>query len=327
MNILVTGGAGYIGSFMTKRLLDDSHKVIVADSLERGHKNMIDSRAIFAQGNLLDQGYVASLFEKFTLDVVMHFGAYISVEESMRSPGMYFRNNVFTTIQLLDAMQKYNIKKFIFSSTGTVYGTPEKQPLPESHSKNPENPYAESKLMVERILQWYYQINGIGFAILRYFNASGAALDGSMGEKHDPETHLIPCAIQAALHNNEFFLYGSDYPTKDGTCVRDYIHVLDLVEAHILTLSKLQGKNGGYIYNVGTGKGSTNKEVVDMIKKVSQREFAVSVKPRRQGDLVETVADVSLIRSELGYEPKYSDLETIIKSAWLWHKFQYEQQK
>jgi len=319
MKVLVTGGAGYIGSFMTKRLLDEGHEVVIADSLERGHKEKLDKRAIFEQGNLLEKDFVSSLFEKHQFDVVMHFAAYIAVGESMENPGMYLKNNVFTTIQLLDAMQKHNVKFFIFSSTGTVYGVPEILPTPETHPKNPENPYAESKLMVEKILHWYHAVYGIGYAVLRYFNAAGGALDGSNGEEHDPETHLIPNAIRAAMENSAFSLFGDDWKTRDGTCIRDYIHVLDLVDAHIATLKKLQELNGEYIYNVGTGKGSTNKEVIDMVKKISGVDFPVTVKPKREGDVAETVADNSKIKAELGFSPKYSDLETIIKTAWLWY--------
>lgn len=324
MKVLITGGAGYIGSNMVKRLLDEGHSVTVADNLERGHKQFVDQRALFVKGNLLDKAYINELFAREQYDCVMHFAAYIAVGESMQQPGLYFTNNVSTTVSLLDAMKEHGVKKFIFSSTGTVYGTPTVNPIPETHAKNPENPYAESKLMVERILHWYYQIHGIGSAVLRYFNASGAALDGSMGEDHDPETHLIPNAIKAALTNSEFNLYGNDYSTPDGSCIRDYIHVLDLIEAHILTLKKLEEQNGEYIYNVGTGKGSTNKEVVEMVKKVSGINFPITIKERRPGDVQETVADASRIKQDLGFEPKYSDLETIIKTAWQWHKKNFE---
>jgi UDP-glucose 4-epimerase len=324
MKVLVTGGAGYIGSFMVKRLLDDGHDVVVADSLERGHESSLDSRATFAKGNLLDKSFVDGLFSEHTFDCVMHFAAFIAVGESMQKPGLYFKDNVFTTVALLEAMKDHNVTRFIFSSTGTVYGTPSINPIPETHSKKPENPYAESKYMVENILHWYYAVHGLGSAVLRYFNASGAALDGSLGEDHDPETHLIPNAIKAALTNSEFRLFGDDYKTKDGTCVRDYIHVLDLVEAHVLTLKKLEEKNGEYVYNVGTGTGSTNKEVVDMVKKISGIDFPVSISEKRPGDVAETVADSSKIKEEIGFEIKYSDLETIIKTAWEWHKKQNE---
>jgi UDP-glucose 4-epimerase len=322
MKVLVTGGAGYIGSFMVKRLIDDGHEVVVADSLERGHESSLDKRATFVKGNLLESEFVSRLFSEHQYDCVMHFAAYIAVGESMQHPGLYFRDNVFTTVSLLDAMKKHGVKKFIFSSTGTVYGTPSVNPIPETHAKNPENPYAESKYMVEKILHWYHVVHGIGSAVLRYFNASGAAQDGSLGEAHDPETHLIPNAIKAALTNSEFNLYGDDYDTKDGTCIRDYIHVLDLIEAHVLTLKKLDEQNGEYLYNVGTGRGSTNKEVLEMVKKISGSEFPIIVKERRPGDVAETVADPTKIKNELGFEPKYSDLETIIKTAWEWHRSQ-----
>jgi len=320
MKVLVTGGAGYIGSFMVKRLLDDGHDVLIADSLERGHESSLDSRATFLKGSLLDQEFVSKLFSEHQYDCVMHFAAYIAVGESMQHPGLYFRDNVFTTVSLLDAMKEHNVKKFIFSSTGTVYGNPTVNPIPETHVKNPENPYAESKYMVEKILHWYYAVHGIGSAVLRYFNASGAAFDGTLGEDHDPETHLIPNAIKAALTNSEFYLFGDDYDTRDGTCIRDYIHVLDLVEAHVLMLKKLEEENGEYIYNVGTGKGSTNKEVVDMVRKISGKDFPVIIKERRAGDVAETVADATKIKEEIGFETKYSDLETIVKTAWEWHK-------
>ncbi len=320
MKVLVTGGAGYIGSFMVKRLHDDGHEVVIADSLERGHETSLDSRATFSKGNLLDKTFVDGLFSQHEFDCVMHFAAFISVGESMQKPGLYFQNNVFTTISLLDAMKEHNVKRFIFSSTGTVYGTPTVNPIPETHSKKPENPYAESKFMVENILHWYYAVHGIGSAVLRYFNASGAALDMSLGENHDPETHLIPNAIKAALTNSEFKLFGDDYDTRDGTCIRDYIHVLDLVEAHVLTLRKLDEQHGEYIYNVGTGRGSTNKEVVDMVKKISGIDFPVFMAQKRPGDVAETVADASKIKEEIGFQAEYSDLETIVKTAWEWHK-------
>jgi UDP-glucose 4-epimerase len=320
MKILVTGGAGYIGGFMVKKLLDLGHEVAIADSLERGHEGLIDDRAVFRQGNLLDDSFVNSLFVNSNYDAVMHFAAYIAVEESMKNPGAYFQNNIFTTVKLLDAMQKHNAKYFIFSSTGTVYGTPTKLPIPEDHAKSPENPYAQSKLMVEQILHWYFQIYGIGYAVLRYFNAAGGALDGSMGENHTPETHLIPNAVKAAMNAQAFSLFGDDYNTPDGTCIRDYIHVLDLIDAHISTLQKLSESNGEYIYNVGTGKGSTNKEVIDMVKKVSGVDFPVEIRPRREGDVAEMVADTTKIQTELNFSPKYSDLETIVKTAWAWHK-------
>ncbi len=320
MTILVTGGAGYIGSFMVKKLLDEGNTVVVLDSLERGQEEKIDKRATFRQGTLLDKSFVEQVFTEFTFDSVVHFAAYISVAESMKEPQKYFINNVFGTVTLLDAMVKRNVKKIVFSSTAAVYGNPQQVPIPEDHTKNPESPYGESKLMVENILKWYQQIHGIRFVVLRYFNASGASLDGSMGESHTPETHIIPCAIEAVLNKNPFTLFGDDYKTADGTCIRDYIHVLDLVEAHTLSLARMEKRDGGAFYNVGTGKGYSNREVWEMVKKVSETTPELTIAPRRPGDPDELVADATRIQQELGFVPQYSDLQTIVSSAWAWHK-------
>jgi len=319
MKILVTGGAGYIGSFMVKRLISRGDKVHVIDSLERGHKDAIDSEVIFHQMNLMDWDEVEQVFSSSQFDAVIHFAGYISMEESARDPGLYFCNNTSGSLEIIEHCKRNNVKNFIFSSTAGVYGNPIKIPIPEDHPTNPVNPYGESKLMVEKILSWFNKIDGLSYACLRYFNASGAAIDGSMGEAHDPETHIIPKAIEAALNNNEFKMFGTDYQTQDGTCVRDYIHVLDLVEAHILALEKLVKDKGGYIYNVGTGKGYSNKEVVEMVKKISGINFPIVELERRSGDADSLVADSSKIRNELGFNPKYSDLETIVKTAWEYH--------
>lgn len=319
MKVLVTGGAGYIGSFMTKSLLDNGYSVVVADSLERGYRNQIDSRAEFLQGDLLSSEFVTKIFRNHTFDGVIHFAGYIAVGESMEKPGMYFSNNLTSTVQLLEALVHYKTKNIIFSSTGTVYGTPKENPIPESHPKNPENPYADSKWMIERILHWYHVSHGLNTASLRYFNACGASVDGSMGEAHNPETHLIPSAIKAVVEQKPFSLFGDDYDTEDGTGVRDYIHVLDLVEAHLLTLQKLQKEPGEYAYNVGVGRGISNREVVDMVEKVSGKSIEIQINPRRPGDVASTIADPTKIKAELGFEPKHSDLETIIESAWKWH--------
>ena len=322
MKILVTGGAGYIGSFMVKRLISRGDEVHVIDSLERGHKDAIDSEAIFHQMNLMDWDEVEQVFSSSQFDAVIHFAGYISMEESARDPGLYFCNNTSGSLEIIEHCKRNNVKNFIFSSTAGVYGNPIKIPIPEDHPTNPVNPYGESKLMVEKILSWFNKIDGLSYACLRYFNASGAAIDGSMGEAHDPETHIIPKAIEAALNNNEFKMFGTDYQTQDGTCVRDYIHVLDLVEAHILALEKLVKDKGGYIYNVGTGKGYSNKEVVEMVKKISGINFPIVELERRSGDADSLVADSSKIRNELGFNPKYSDLETIVKTAWEYHRKQ-----
>ncbi len=319
MHILVTGGAGYIGSFMVKRLLDHGHSVSILDSLERGRKEILDSRAQFLQGSLLDKDFLHTVFSNHTFDSVINFAGYISMGESMEKPVLYFENNTFGTLNILEAMVQSQTNNFIFSSTAGVYGNPTKIPIPEDHLTNPTNPYGESKLMVEKILAWYQKIHNLSFVSLRYFNAAGAALDGSMGEAHTPESHIIPNVIKALLSDQEFTLFGTDYKTKDGTCVRDYIHVLDLAEAHILALQKLNRQKGGYIFNVGTGNGYSNKEVIQMIEKVSGKKVKTKNMPRRPGDADQLIADASNIQKELGFSPRYSDLETIVSSAWKWH--------
>lgn len=319
MKILVTGGAGYIGSFMTKRLLDDGHQVVVADNLKRGHKEAVDTRAELVVGDLRDERFLKTLFEHHQIEAIIHFAAYISMAESMEEPGMYYENNVLGTVKVLDAMREHGVNKFIFSSTAGVYGNPITIPIPESHQKRPENPYGHSKLITEDILVWYSKIYNLNFVALRYFNAVGAALDGSLGEAHNPETHLIPAAITSLLNQTPFALYGTDYVTPDGTCVRDYIHVLDLVEAHVLALKKLGGERGGFFYNVGTGNGYSNKEVIETIEQVSGKKLTIKEEGRRPGDAESLIADAEKIKSELQFSPKYSEITTIVESALKWH--------
>lgn len=320
MKVLVTGGAGYIGSFMVKRLLNEGYEVITIDNLGRGHRKAVDARAKFLVGDLHDEQFLEHVFCDLQFDAVMHFAGYISMEESVEKPGIYFANNVFSALNILNKMREFNVNNFIFSSTAGVYGDPVKIPIPEDHPTSPLNPYGESKLMVERVLSWYRMVYGISFMSLRYFNAAGASLDGSMGEDHQPETHIIPNAISATLNEGEFILYGDDYETADGTCVRDYIHVIDLVDAHILALKALKKKGGAFFYNVGTGRGYSNREVIEMVKWVSEKDFKVKVKDRRPGDAGVLIADPTKIKNELGFSPKYSDLETIVETAWKWHK-------
>lgn len=322
MKVLVTGGAGYIGSFMTKALVDRADTVVVFDNLERGYKNAVDPKAELVEGNILDINSILRVFSKNKFDAVLHFAGFISMEESVKNPNMYFENNVQGSKNVIEAMLQNNVKKIIFSSTAGVYGDPQKIPIPEDHPKNPKNPYGESKLRVENLLESYRQTHNLGFASLRYFNAAGASFNGKMGEAHIPETHIIPLAIEAALKGKEFYLYGTDYNTSDGTCIRDYIHVLDLVDAHLLALSKLEKTEGGFFYNVGTGLGFSNKQVIEMIKKISGTDFKVIEKDRRPGDAETLIADPVKIREDLGFSPKYSDLETIVKTAYSWHKSQ-----
>jgi len=321
MKILVTGGAGYIGSFMVRLLLDRGRQVVVFDNLERGRKEIIDSRAKFVEGDIKNRKSLESLFKNELIDALMHFAAYISVEESEKSPEIYYQNNVVGSKNLFEsAINIGNVRNIIFSSSAAVYGNPQKIPIPEDHPKNPTSEYGENKLAMEEILESVRSENPeVSFAALRYFNAAGAALDGSSGENHDPETHIIPLAIRAVIEGSEFKLYGTDYSTPDGTCIRDYIHVLDLIEAHVLALEKIQKDPGGYYYNVGTGKGHSNREVIEMVRKVSGRTIKVWEETRRAGDPDQLVADPTRIKTELGFEPKYSDLESIVETAWKWH--------
>ena len=319
MKILVTGGAGYIGSFMTKCLLEKGDEVIVADSLERGHRQAIDSRAKFYQGNLLGKEFIAKVFSENEFDGVIHFAGFISMEESTKNPYIYFHNNDFASLNILEEMVKTKTDNFIFSSSAGVYGNPVQIPISENHPTHPENPYGEGKLMVEKLMAWYQKTHGLSSVALRYFNAAGAALDGSMGENHNPESHIIPNIIRAMLKGESFKLFGTDYKTKDGTCVRDYIHVLDLVDAHALAIEKLAKNKGMYVYNVGTGNEYSNRQVLLMVEKVSGQKVNVLESERRLGDADELVADTSKIKSELNFSPKYSDLETIVKTAWKWH--------
>lgn len=319
MKVLVTGGAGYIGSFMTRTLLSKGHEVFVIDSLERGDKNVIDREAVFVKGNILEKDFLDNFFLSNKIDAVMHFAGYISMEESVVKPYLYFRNNSLGSLNIIESAISQGVDKIIFSSTAGVYGNPERIPIPENHPINPTNPYGESKLIVEKMLSWYQENKNMNFVSLRYFNAAGASLKADMGENHEPETHIIPLAIKAALNNEDFYLFGTDYETADGTCVRDYIHVLDLAEAHILALKKLEKDRGGFFYNVGTGAGFTNRQVIDMIRKLGGKDFRIIERERRPGDANILVADSTKIRKELNFNPKYSDLKTIVETALKWH--------
>src|SRR3990172_5260017 len=319
MKILVTGGAGYIGSIMTKRLLERGDEVVVVDSLERGHRETVDPKAKLMIGNLLDKAFVSLAFQESRFDAVIHFSGYISMGESMENPYLYFQNNIFASLNLMEEMVKTKTDNLIFSSTAGVYGNRVKLPIPEDHPRNPEIPYGESKLMVEKLMSWYQKTHGLNSVALRYFNASGASLDGKLGENHNPESHIIPNIMKAILAGESFKLFGTDYKTKDGTCVRDYIHVIDLVGAHVLAIDKLMKDKGMFSYNVGTGNGYSNREVIEMAKRISGKDFQVEESARRPGDADTLIADASKIKEELGFNPKYSDLETIVETAWEWH--------
>lgn len=324
MKILVTGGAGYIGSFMVHRLISDGYQVLIIDNLQRGHKEFLNPRAEFFNGSLQDRAFLSTVIKNKAIDAVIHFAAFISMGESMENPFLYFENNLYGSLCLLETLIENNVRDIIFSSTAGVYGNPVQIPIPETHQTKPENPYGESKLMIEKILSWYYTIHSLHSVSLRYFNASGAAMDGKNGEKHVPETHIIPNIIASILEKKEFQLFGTDYHTPDGTCVRDYIHVLDLVDAHVKALLYLKKNPGKYVFNVGTGKGYSNREVLAMVKKVSNQDLVVKELPRRPGDADSLIADVSAINTSLQFTPRYSDLETIVTSAWKWHHMHHE---
>ena len=319
MKILVTGGAGYIGSHMVRFLLDKGQDVLVFDNLTSGHRGSLPADCHLVLGDLFDSALLEKVLKEEKISSVMHFAGFISMEESVKDPHKYFRNNVFGTLSLLESMIKAGVNKIIFSSSAGVYGNSSRLPIPEDENCHPTNPYGESKLMVEKILGWYDKTYGLKSVSLRYFNAAGAWLDGSIGEDHCPETHLIPLAIRAALENRTFTIFGNDYQTRDGTCIRDYIHVVDLCESHLLALKVLE-VGMSEIFNVGAGKGYSNQEVVTMVKKVTGINFKVEFGPRRAGDAQELVASPDKIKKELLWEPKYSDLKTIVKTAWLWHK-------
>lgn len=312
MKILVTGGAGYIGSVIVKRLVDNNHKVVVLDDLSKGHREAVHPKAVFIQAGLNNLKDLDETFKQFKFDAVIHMAAFSLVGESVQEPKEYFRNNVVNGINLLNTMLKNDCKKIVFSSSAAVYGEPKNTPIKEGDETKPTNPYGESKLMFEKIMEWYSKAYGLGYASLRYFNAAGC--DEEYGEHHEPETHLIPIIMQAALgQRKEIEIYGTDYQTKDGTCIRDYIHVLDLADAHILALDK----NG--IYNLGSEKGCSVKEIIEMVRKITGKEVPTKKVSRRAGDPAVLVASSEKIRKELGWKAKY-ELKDIIKSAWLWHK-------
>jgi len=319
MKILVVGGAGYIGSHTVSELLKKGYEVLVFDNLSSGHKEAVECPLV--EGDLLNKKQIEKVFENQKIDGVIHFAALSAAGESMKEPGRYFENNLQGGVNLLEAMRKSGVNRIVFSSSCAIYGYPEKLPVNEEEDKKPVSVYGETKLMFEKILYWYDQLFGIKSVSLRYFNAAGASLDGSIGEDKRPLTNIIPVAMKVVLGQQEkFTLFGDDYPTPDGTCIRDYVHVLDLAEAHIKALDYLFKENESNQFNVGTGRGYSNKEVLEMIKRVTGVDFKIEVGSRRPGDPAAIFADNSKIKRILGWEPKYSGLETIIETAWNWHK-------
>ena len=318
MKILVVGGAGYIGSHMVKQLANTGHDVITLDNLSYGYRDAV-KYGEFVEGDLGDDKVLDEIFKNGAIDAVMHFAGFIQVGESVTNPSMYYHNNVVNTHTLLDAMLRHNIKNFIFSSTAAIFGEPEYTPIDEKHLKQPINPYGHSKLMIEQILDDYDKAYNLKSTCLRYFNAAGADPDGELGERHIPETHLIPLILQAASgRRDDIKIFGNDYPTDDGTCVRDYIHINDLCEAHSLALSRMIKTEQSARYNLGNGKGFSVSEVIDIAKQVSDNDFKVTTEPRRDGDPAVLVADASLAKQELHWQPKFADLNDIVKTAWDW---------
>ncbi len=318
MKILIAGGAGYIGSHMVKHLAKAGHDVITLDNLSYGYRDAV-KYGEFIEGDLGDDKRLDTIFKTGDIDAVMHFAGFIQVGESVIKPSLYYHNNVVNTHTLLAAMLRHGIKNFIFSSTAAIFGEPEYTPIDEQHQKQPINPYGHSKLMIEQILDDYDTAYGLRSTCLRYFNAAGADPDGELGERHIPETHLIPLILQAASgRRKDIKIFGDDYPTEDGTCVRDYIHINDLCEAHSLALHRMIEKDQSARYNLGNGKGFSVTEVIDIAKRVSGNDFKVTIEPRRDGDPAVLVADASLAKQELKWQPEFAELKDIIKTAWDW---------
>jgi UDP-glucose 4-epimerase len=315
MKILVTGGAGYIGSVCSQLLLDEGNEVAILDNLSEGHRRAIDPRAKFIQADLEDRARTLSILREIAPDAVMHFAANALVGESMENPTKYFRNNVANGINLLEAIVASGVPRLIFSSTCAIFGPPERLPIDEATPARPISPYGESKLAFEKILRWYGEIHRLQFVCLRYFNAAGAS--ENFGEDHRLETHLIPAVLKVALGERpQVAVFGTDYDTPDGTCIRDYIHIVDLAQAHMLALKA--EKSG--LYNLGTGGGSSVREVIDCCRKITGRKIDVVEKPRRPGDPPRLIASSDKIKRELGWRPQFQSLDAIVESAWKWHQ-------
>jgi len=319
MKVLVTGGAGYIGSVVSEELVKDGQEVVVYDSLYKGHREAVVKGAEFVQADLADAKTLRETLTNYGIEAVIHMAADSLVGESCEHPARYYRNNVVNGLALLEAMRDSNVGRIVFSSTAATYGEPEKQPIEETAPNNPTNPYGESKLAFEHAMRWYQEAYDLRFASLRYFNAAGAS--ENCGEDHDPETHIIPIALQVAAGKREFVeVYGEDYPTPDGTCVRDYVHVIDLARAHILALNALErDETGSRIYNLGCGgDGYSVNQVLETARAVTGENIAARVGPRRAGDPAVLIASSEKIKSELGWKPEFQDLRLIIESAWRW---------
>ncbi|KRL49876.1 UDP-glucose 4-epimerase GalE [Lacticaseibacillus manihotivorans] len=321
MTIAVLGGAGYIGSHTVAQLVKAGQDVVVLDNLITGHKRAVDPKARFYQGDIRDYHFLSQAFSKEKIDGVIHFAAFSIVPESMKDPLKYFDNNTSGMITLLEAMNQFGIKKIVFSSTAATYGEPKHVPIHEDDPQVPTNPYGESKLAMEKIIKWADVAYGIKFVALRYFNVAGAMPDGSIGEDHHPETHLIPIILQAAAGTRDGLqIFGDDYPTKDGTNVRDYVHVVDLADAHILAMKYLSESNDSNAFNLGSATGFSNLEILNAARKVTGQPIPAKIGPRRPGDPSTLIAASDKARTILGWKPKFDDVEQVIATAWNWHQ-------
>jgi UDP-glucose 4-epimerase len=319
MRVLVTGGAGYIGSVVADQLLGAGHQVTVIDNLSRGHRQAVPSKAELVVADLADKENLSAIFRRQNFDAVLHFAAFIEASESMKVPEIFFRNNTANALSVLEAMISAGVKRFVFSSTAALYGNPARTPIEEDDLLQPTNAYGESKLLVERMLEWFHRIHGLRYASLRYFNAAGAA-SPDKGEAHQPESHLVPRLMNVALgRQKNAQIFGTDYPTPDGTCVRDYVHVSDLAAAHLLALDALD-RSGCLIYNLGNGQGFTVRQVIDGVRRITGRDVPVVESPRREGDPAVLIASSDKIRKELNWKPEFPELDAILASAWEWHK-------
>lgn len=320
MAILVAGGAGYIGSHMVKDLVEHGQEVVVADNLSTGHRDAINPNAKFYEGDIRDRKFLDKIFDNEDIEAVVHFAAFSIVPESMSKPLKYFDNNTGGMITLLEAMRDHNIKYIVFSSTAATYGVPEHMPIKETDPQNPINPYGLSKLMMEKMMYWADKAYGIKFVALRYFNVAGAAPDGTIGEDHGPETHLVPIILQVAQgKRKELSIFGDDYNTPDGTNVRDYVHVMDLADAHILAIKYLEAGNESNAFNLGSSTGFSNKQILEAAREVTGEPIPAKIAPRRPGDPDSLVAASDKARNVLGWDPKYDDVHDIIATAWKWH--------
>lgn len=321
MSILVVGGAGYIGSHMVKRLIEKGNDVVVVDNLSTGHRAAVGANVRFYEGDVRNHAFLKGVFDRESIDTVVHFAAFSIVPESMEKPLKYFDNNTAGMVALLEEMRDHDVKRIIFSSTAATYGVPEKSPIEETDRQEPINPYGESKLMMEKIIKWADKAYGIKFVALRYFNVAGAYPDGSIGEDHGPETHLTPIILQVALGKREQLqIFGDDYNTPDGTNVRDYVHVLDLVDAHILAIDYLKDGNESDVFNLGSSTGFSVKQMVEAARIATGEKIPAKITPRRPGDPDSLIAASAKARKVLNWNPQYDDVKEIIKTAWNWTK-------